>query len=303
MTAVANPIGVEHGLTYVITGPDGTRAVLNDPTDPDFVGYITPRDGGGITGLEGAGVREVSDLLPEADGGVHGAFLQDRLSFTIGGSVLPDATVGGSWVQRQAKLLLATKALTADATLAWTPSEAPPVQVSFRSAQPTRVTGARPKKFLVAGVCERSVVVSQALNVAALSPSGAVGGGFSSPATSPLGSSATAVGALVVTNAGTGKAWPELTIIGPCANPSIIHQASGLGIFLNYTLTAGESLVIDTDPRKRTVKLGGTANRYSAVDSRTVFWPLLSGANTLQLGFSSYSAPASLEVRWRDTWG
>lgn len=306
MTALTNPIGVEHGLKYVITGPDGTRAVLNDSTDADYVGYLTPRDGGGVTGLERAGVREVSDLLPEADGGVHGTFLRDRLAFTLGGSIPPDAPVtADSWVGRQARLLRATDALSRDAVLAWTPSGAVPVQVSFREQNPTRITGARPKSFLVAGVSAESVIYSQALQVASLSPSGAVGGGFSSLLTSPLGSSATAVGALAVTNAGSTDTWPLLKITGPCSNPNVINgTADGRGLYFIYTLAAGEYLTIDTNPRRRTVKLNGEANRYNAVDwTRSAWWALEPGVNTLNLGFSSYSAPAALEVTWRDAWG
>lgn len=305
MTPLANPIGVEHGLTYVITGPDGTRAVLNDNTDPDFVGFLNPRDGGGVTGLERAGVREVSDLLPEADGGVHGTFRRDRLSFTLQGIISPDQPVGApydSWVGRQARLLRATDALAADATLKWTPTSAPAVQVAFRSQQATRITGARPKAFMVAGVSEQSAVFSQALNVAALAPAGVVGGGFTSPLTSPLGSAAASVGALPVTNAGSVETWPELTIIGPCSNPSI--TLGGVGLFLTYVLAAGEQLVIDTNPRRRTVKLGGTSDRYGAIDAtRSQWFSLQPGVNTLQLGFTSYSSPAALECRWRDAWG
>lgn len=306
MTALANPIGVEHGLKYVITGPDGTRAVLNDSTDVDYVGILNPRDGGGVTGLERAGVRETSDLLPEADGGVHGVFRRDRLAFTLGGIIPPDAPVtADGWVGRQARLLRATDALAADAILTWTPSGAPPVQVAFREQQPTRITGARPKAFLVAGVSEEAVIYSQALNVASLSPSGLVGGGFASPLTSPLGSSATAVGALAVTNAGASETWPTIKITGPCTNPNVINgSAGGRGLFLTYTLAAGEYLLIDTNPRRRTVKLNGEANRYGAIDwTRSAWWPLEPGVNTLNLGFTSYSAPAALEVSWRDAWG
>src|SRR5213080_746959 len=194
MTAIANPIGVQHGLPYVITGPDGTRAVLNDTTDADFVGFLNPDSGGGVTGLERAGVRENADVLPEADGGVHGPFRYDRLAFTLQGLIPPDSPAGAdTWLGRQAKLLKATNAMRADATLAWTPSEAPPVRVLFRQQQPTRITGRRPKTFLVAGVSEDPNAYSQGLNSAILNPSAGSIGGFASLLTSPLTSSASTI--------------------------------------------------------------------------------------------------------------
>lgn len=303
MTALTNPLGVEHGLTYTITGPDGTRAVINDSTDPDFVGFLTPRDSGGVTGLERAAVRENADTLPEADGGVHGIFRRERLAFTLQGILPPDGPVtADSWVGRQARLLRATDALAADATLKWTPSSAVPVQVSFRAQQATRISGARPKTFMVAGVSQDPAAYSQALNFSQLVPSAAAPGGFAFPIVFPWASSAASVGGLAVTNAGSIETWPTLTINGPCANPSIL--LGGVGLYLNYTLATGEYLVIDTSPRSRTVKLGGTANRYSAIDwTRSQWFSLQPGVNTLQLGFTSYSSPASLEVRWRDAWG
>ena len=299
--AIANPIGVEHGLKYVITGPDGTRAVLNDVTDPDFVGFVDA-DNGGISGLERAGVRENAEALPEADGGVHGAFLYDRLGFSIAIVIPPD--VGPtSWVHRQALLKRATDAMRADAVLAWDPSEAPPVQVSFRQQQPTRITGRRPKAGTVIGVCEDPTVYSQAENVQAVAAAGALVGGFASPMSSPLTSGAPPAGAMVVNNAGDAAAWPTIRLDGPMTNPVVTFVESGGVIALSYDLLAGEYLLIDTNPRRRSILLNGSANRYSALRFAASRWaPLLPGNNNVRLGLDAYSAPAALELRWRHAW-
>lgn len=299
--ALANPIGVEHGLKYVITGPDGTRAVLNDSTDADFVGFVDA-EGGGVAGLERAGVRESADTLPEADGGVHGRFLYDRLGFSINVLIPPD-TGAASWLQRQAMLKRATDAMAADAVLAWTPSEAPPVQVSFRQQQPTRITDRRPKKGLVVGVCADPAVVSQAENIAVLAAAGVLAGGMASPLSSPLASGAPPAGAVAVVNAGQSPAWPTLRLDGPMTNPVVTFVEAGGVIALTYTLVAGEYLLIETNPRRRTIKLNGSGNRYSALRFDSSRWaPLLPGNNTVRLGLDAYTAPASLQVTWRDTW-
>lgn len=304
MTTLVNPVGVEVGLKYAITGPDGTRAVFNDPTDADFVGFL---DGeGGVTGLERAGVRESADVLPEADGGVHGAFRYDRLAFTLKGLIPPDATAGGTWLNRQAVLLRATDAMLADATLAWTPSEGVPMRLRFRQQQPTRITGRRPKTFLVAGVAEASTVEATSLSSVTLSFAAVSAGGFSSPVTSPLRSTQDAAGAATATSLGQRPAWPLITFTGPVVNPYVTSLRYGLTLRLNYTLAAGETLVLDAAPARRTILLNGqaTANRYGALDWLTSSWfPLAPGANDLRIGASSFSAPASVTVAWRDAWG
>lgn len=302
MTVITNPLGVEHGLKYVIT-LGGLRAVLNDPTDADYVGFVNPRDGGGISGLERAGVRENADTLPEADGGVHGVFRKDRLPFTIGGIIPPDTPAGAdTWLGRQAKLLAVTDAMSSDAVLAWTPSEAPAVQIGFRQQQPTRITGTRPKTFLVAGVAEDPLIYSQALNSVVLNPAAGVGG-FTSPLRSLLTSSATAAGAITATNAGRSATWPVFTLAGPITNP-VITGPTGAKLAFIYTLATGETLVIDTNPRRRSILLNGTGNRYGALDwTQSTWFALAPGANVINLGAAVFSAGASLTITWRDAWG
>lgn len=300
MPALLNPIGVELGLAYVLVGPDGTRAVINDSTDPDWVGYLSDPP----TGLERAGIRENADTLPEADGGVHGAFRRDRLAFTLQGFIPPDPAT--SWLARQDRLLRATDALSADGALQWTPSAAVPVQLAFRAQQPTRITGKRPKTFLVAGVSEGSVVESQALHSTLIAPAAAAGGGFSSPVASPLVSNALVAGAATIVNAGRSDAWPQIIVSGPASNPVITNATIGRSLYLAYTLAAGEFLAIDTNPRRRQIRLNDQANRYSALDFGRLgsgWWPLRAGNNDIRLGFTSYSTGATVELRWRDAWG
>lgn len=78
-------IGLEQGAVYALTGPDGTRVVLNDRTDADFIGWLTSPP----AGLDSPEVRESADLLVEADGGVHGAFYFGRRPFTLEGIIDP----------------------------------------------------------------------------------------------------------------------------------------------------------------------------------------------------------------------
>jgi hypothetical protein len=299
----ATPLGIEFGAVYIITGPRGDRAVLNDPADPDFVGYLVGDDA--ITGLERAPVRESAEELPEADGGVHGAFRYGRWPFTLSGLVDTYTDPALSAV-RQGKLLAATDAMLADATLAWTPSTAPPVFVRFRQQQATRITRRRPKAFLVAGVSEDPTIHSQELATVTVEAGATAGdSGLTSPLTSPLSSGQGATGQALVENLGNRPAWPVLTLEGPMSNPSILNLTTGDELVLEYVLLTGETLVIDTNPRRRTIRLNGTGNRYSALVFASSSWPHLAGGtvNDIRLSASTFSAPAKLTISYRHAWG
>jgi hypothetical protein len=300
---MARPLGVEQGAVYEIIAANGSRAVLNDAASPDFVGYLKSPP----TGLERGGVRENAEVLPEADGGVHGAFYRDRLPFTLNGLI--DTSVDGPNSAAQDRLLRATNALRADALLRWVPSTiVEGVQVAFREQQPTRISDRRPKTFLVAGVAEDPFVYSQTLKSTIIDP-GAVGaGGFSSPLTSPLTSTAPTAGQASVLNDGSAETWPLLTIRGPCVNAIVTNFTLGLSIAFTFTLAAGEYLQVDTNPRRRTVKFGTSpatlSSRYNALDfANSRWWPLISGVNDVRISFASFSAGAQVQLDYRDAWG
>lgn len=307
--SILNPLGVEVGIPYTLIGPDGTRAVINDFADRDWVGILSGEDG--VTGLERAGVRENADTLAGADGRIHGPFYDDGLAFTLKGLIPPASAMAplgeSTWITRQAKLLRASRARKSDGRLLWTPSEAPPVFVYFREQQPTRLTGRRPKTFIVAGVCEDPTVFSQELHTAQTVPGEVIGAGFTSPLSSPLRSElgTTVGGSLEAENIGTAEAWPVLTVYGPITNPVITNEETGQSIHLVYTLAAGEYLVIDTNPRRRSIRLNDTTNRYRAYSfAQSSWWALQpTTVNTIRLAQAAYDDGASLVVQWRDAWG
>lgn len=96
-------IGVEQGAKYELIGPDGTRAVFNDPGDIDHVGFLTAVP----SGLDSPEVRESADVLVEADGGVHGDFWFGRRPFTLEGLIdpTPAAVPSGDLAETSAKVM------------------------------------------------------------------------------------------------------------------------------------------------------------------------------------------------------
>lgn len=270
--SILYPVGVEQGAVYSIISPGGSRAVINDPNDRDFVGYLTEPP----SGLDGATVRESADSLPEGDGGIHGAFYEDRMPFTLSGLVYPDA---GASVLRQEKLKRACKALRSDGQLLWTPSVALiPVRVLFRSPNPPRITDRRPKKFLISGVSAQPWIESQDLQTSVFSAAG------------------------TATNKGGGVAWPVLTVYGPRTNPVIANSTFGGSLSFAINLaTSADYLVIDTNPLRRSVTLNTGANRYSTLNFATANWfGLGPGDNALTI---AGAGAGLLTVDWRHTWG
>ncbi|MCP3801858.1 phage tail family protein [Allokutzneria sp. A3M-2-11 16] len=68
----------------------------------------------------------------------------------------------------------------------------------------------------------------------------------------------TSTGTAVLRNPGTAPSWPHFTITGPVNTPEITDTATGRTLRYSGTLTAGETLTIDTHPHRRTVRLDGT---------------------------------------------
>lgn len=296
---MAVALGVENGAKYTIVGPDGTRITFNDQGDADHVGFL---DGdNGVTGLDGAEVRENADDIVEGDGGIHGDFWLGRRPFTFTGII--DPTGGAvSIASKITKLRQAiARARRADVVVTYTTTGGNAVRLVARAQQPIRITNRYPKAFQIALVSADPLILSAAENAAAVLASAGGSGGFTSPLTSPLTSGASPSGQLTVTNNGTEDTYPRFTIVGPAVNPTILNATTGESMSFIYSLAAGEYLSIDT--KNATVKLNGTADRDYAYDFlRSVWLRLVPGANDLRLLFSSFSTGAQMSVAWRDAW-
>lgn len=239
---------------YVLTGPDGTRAVFGVPADPDFVGYLDSANG--ITGLlDSADVRESTDPRVEGHGFVQGNNWLGRRTGTLQGIIWPDpdmTTVNG----RIAKLMRASRGLSALApcVLTWTPDGS--VQrrmVLYRQGRVT-TTGQRPKQFVIPLASPDSYVYSAAEQSAVITPADGGVGGRSYPRQFPVDYVYTQVGQQYVLDQGDAPTFPRFRIDGPITNPTIRNNTTGQQFTLSYTLAAGEYLIVDA--KARTVFFG-----------------------------------------------
>lgn len=274
------PFSPQMGCKYVLLGPQGSRAVFNDPTDADYVGGLTED---GITGLDSADVRESATELAGSDGGSHGDFYFGRRPITITGVVTGHSSHAGRDL-RLAKLRRATNALRTDVLLQWqnnpTASTAP--MQTWCRLQNRRITGAWNKSFQLGLVSEYAVLFSQAVRTANGSP-------------------------VTVENQGDWAAFPLIRITGASSNPTVTVDSLGtdegeMKLFMkNLNLAAGEAVEVDTLNHTATfvagARNGQSANRYIDFDL-TVRWPALHyGNSTVTLG-----GGGTLSLTWRDAW-
>lgn len=263
------PSGPQYGVKYVLTGPDGTRAVFNDSTDRDYVGALTE-----ITGLDSPDVRENASDLVEQDGGIHGNFYYGRRPITVTGMIFNVVSTTERNV-KMAKLQRASNAMRSDGKLSWTPDGGIEQFISVRRQQPLRITGAWAKTFNIALVSADPRIYGADLRT-----------GFMSNGTQ-----------LTATNLGNAESWPLLSIYGPCTNPVVMNVATNQRLVINTTVAANTFLTVDTLNRTviRSVDGGSDYGKVDFVNSS--WWPIYAGPNTLQVTYGSFSAGASVTVQ------
>ena len=278
---LSTPFGIETGILYEIIASDGFRASFNDSTDRDFVGYVEE-----ITGLDGADVRDSSELIVEGDGGRNFNFYHGRRPITLTGPLNP-SVFGLAANQNITRLLRATNAMRADAKLRWSATGGVPVEIAVRRSSSPRITGNRLKTYLVGLIAADPRIYSQATNTAsgALALSGGVATG----------------GPLSVTNAGSTPTRPTLTVSGPISNPTFTNITTGKALGLTTTIAAGGSVTVDFGART-IVNQAGTSI-YSALNYTTSqWWDLPSGTNSLNVTGAWTVAGGTFSVGWKDAW-
>lgn len=283
----ASPLGVQFGQRWTLQGPDGTTAVFNDPTSPNYVGAITD-----VSGFDSPEVRENAGNLVQLDGGVHGDFFYGRRPITMSGTIYNVADVA----DRNVKLELLKRSTDAmrpqswqtgpagqgNARLSWTSAGGSPVYLDLRRQQPLRVSGGWNKDFQLSMVAADPRIYSTTLRTATAGPSST---------------------AATCANYGNTMTYPVYTITSPVYLPQITNTSTGSEIRVNIDLiTAGHTLVIDSF--KRTAIYDGATNVYGAIDFLATNWDGLPGASVSLVAFSATAsgAGAGLTITWRDAY-
>lgn len=101
-----------------------------------------------------------------------------------------------------------------------------------------------------------------------------------------------------ITLTGNGLYFPTITITGPCTNPIIKNNTTGLQLQIEGVFTGSDTIVIDME--NETVVQNGSTNLLEETDGD--FWALLPGANVIIYSSATYDAASNAVVAWRDSW-
>ena len=98
-------------------------------------------------------------------------------------------------------------------------------------------------------------------------------------------------------NQGRLPAFPIWKLTGPFTNVDVLNATTGVGFSLLVTLTAGQYIIVDTRPSELRQNISvydqAGANRFPTVYPTSVFFPLLSGTNNIQVNFTSGTTGAT----------
>ena len=300
-------------LEYDIIVRDGETGALRlegDPADPGDC-YLLQQ----VDGLDGRELRDTVVPIADADGEVLGPQHLGGLAVSITGlMVAPSAAAlrareralraavaggGGGPVWR---MRLTGRSSDPEDMLAWVRTAQ-----RFVSADEGASAGPRLVKAFAFAVRAREAVLEGAqLRAQSVFPP-EVEGGLVFPVAFALSFGGAADAGVPVTNAGDALAWPTLRVVGPCAGPILENLTTGRALYFSPTLAlaAGEELVIDPRPGRRTVLLGGSPgqSRYYALErAGSAWWGLAPGVNALRFRAATQGEGCHLALTWRNAY-
>jgi hypothetical protein len=106
---------------------------------------------------------------------------------------------------------------------------------------------------------------------------------------------------------GDWESWPVYTINGPSSgtliDPIIEGVTAGERLALTanggVSMTAGQALVVDTHPARRSIAFTTGASRRGKLSSDSVWFPLTPGSNELRFRASGTTTGATVDVEAR----
>lgn len=92
--------------------------------------------------------------------------------------------------------------------------------------------------------------------------------------------------------------YPVWTITGPGSSLVLTNTTTGKVVQVNATLTAGQTVVIDTRPGRQSVRLGDGTNLMGSLASDPALWPLIEDVNTVTVALTGASSASRISCTY-----
>jgi len=110
-----------------------------------------------------------------------------------------------------------------------------------------------------------------------------------------------AFASFTVNNTGDVDAWPLVTMMGPGQEVTARNETTGAEWHVTGTVDAGEELVVDTRPGRKTVRVGGV-NSFDRLTPDSSLWPLQPGSNRVTVAAAITDPNTLITFTWRRNW-
>lgn len=107
------------------------------------------------------------------------------------------------------------------------------------------------------------------------------------------------LGSVTVDNDGDDDAFPVWTIKGPATSATLTNVTTGQTLVLTRTLTASDTVVIDTRERRQSALLNGVTNLWPHLSDSSTLWPLELDRNELTLTIAYSTSATSVRMTYQ----
>lgn len=112
----------------------------------------------------------------------------------------------------------------------------------------------------------------------------------------------TIIGSQTIQNDGDLPAYPVFTVAGPASSFTLTNNTTGERIRYEAAVAAGEVLVIDTRPFRKSVLRSDGTNLYVNLSLDSTLWALVRGPNAVTLDLLNSTTATYVTVSYQRTW-
>lgn len=109
-------------------------------------------------------------------------------------------------------------------------------------------------------------------------------------------------GTQVVSNDGDVETWPVWTVHGPCTSITLSNDTTGETINLPISLTAAQTVTIDTRPFRKTVRRDDGTNLYGSLSATSSLWSLPLGDSTVTISLPGATVDSYATLNYARRW-